>query len=160
MSRRISSVRLDIEANASTSDRKSTRLNSSHSQISYAVFCLKKKNVQVTEHRGSWSGSDGEVGWTAEATRAIAEEHRNIVARVVGNHHVELTVLVQSAQLSGIRRRSRRKICGAAEPGAASARYTQPTHEWTAKSRVERDVNFLSGKIISGRADHSLRAVP
>src|SRR2546430_7238558 len=29
-------------------DRKSTRLNSSHSQISYAVFCLKKKNkVQI-----------------------------------------------------------------------------------------------------------------
>src|SRR5688572_31981845 len=28
------------------SDRKSTRLNSSHSQISYAVFCLKKKNEQ------------------------------------------------------------------------------------------------------------------
>src|SRR3989475_9462451 len=27
-----------------TRDRKSTRLNSSHSQISYAVFCLKKKN--------------------------------------------------------------------------------------------------------------------
>src|SRR2546430_11346844 len=31
-----------------TTDRKSTRLNSSHSQISYAVFCLKKKN---NEHR-------------------------------------------------------------------------------------------------------------
>src|SRR3989475_3668691 len=34
-------------------DRKSTRLNSSHSQISYAVFCLKKKkkyNDQTTEH--------------------------------------------------------------------------------------------------------------
>src|SRR2546430_11386269 len=28
-------------------DRKSTRLNSSHSQISYAVFCLKKKKTQV-----------------------------------------------------------------------------------------------------------------
>src|SRR2546430_1451376 len=28
-------------------DRKSTRLNSSHSQISYAVFCLKKKNTYV-----------------------------------------------------------------------------------------------------------------
>src|SRR2546427_5091929 len=28
---------------ASARDRKSTRLNSSHSQISYAVFCLKKK---------------------------------------------------------------------------------------------------------------------
>src|SRR5690554_656084 len=29
-----------------TLDRKSTRLNSSHVRISYAVFCLKKKNVQ------------------------------------------------------------------------------------------------------------------
>src|SRR5438270_5472779 len=28
-------------------DRKSTRLNSSHSQISYAVFCLKKKNLAI-----------------------------------------------------------------------------------------------------------------
>src|SRR5688572_31304766 len=28
---------------SSATDRKSTRLNSSHSQISYAVFCLKKK---------------------------------------------------------------------------------------------------------------------
>src|SRR5688572_31121591 len=31
-------------------DRKSTRLNSSHSQISYAVFCLKKKNSHNIEH--------------------------------------------------------------------------------------------------------------
>src|SRR5689334_23840946 len=31
-------------------DRKSTRLNSSHSSISYAVFCLKKKNKE-TEQR-------------------------------------------------------------------------------------------------------------
>src|SRR3989475_1314213 len=30
----------------SRQDRKSTRLNSSHSQISYAVFCLKKKKKQ------------------------------------------------------------------------------------------------------------------
>src|SRR3712207_7448631 len=29
------------------SDRKSTRLNSSHANISYAVFCLKKKNGQL-----------------------------------------------------------------------------------------------------------------
>src|SRR2546430_6707968 len=29
-------------------DRKSTRLNSSHSQISYAVFCLKKKKKKTT----------------------------------------------------------------------------------------------------------------
>src|SRR2546430_6146049 len=30
-------------------DRKSTRLNSSHSQISYAVFCLKKKTTTVSQ---------------------------------------------------------------------------------------------------------------
>src|SRR2546430_17279373 len=34
-------------ANLVQLDRKSTRLNSSHSQISYAVFCLKKKKNQV-----------------------------------------------------------------------------------------------------------------
>src|SRR5256886_3497768 len=31
-------------------DRKSTRLNSSHSQISYAVFCLKKKKEMTSQH--------------------------------------------------------------------------------------------------------------
>src|SRR3712207_8239564 len=31
-------------------DRKSTRLNSSHANISYAVFCLKKKNKQKNVH--------------------------------------------------------------------------------------------------------------
>src|SRR2546427_7741796 len=31
-------------------DRKSTRLNSSHSQISYAVFCLKKKKKKKKQH--------------------------------------------------------------------------------------------------------------
>src|SRR6266568_5908252 len=36
-------------------DRKSTRLNSSHSSISYAVFCLKKKK------RKSWPGARGGV---------------------------------------------------------------------------------------------------
>src|SRR3712207_7789249 len=31
----------------SSPDRKSTRLNSSHANISYAVFCLKKKNTRL-----------------------------------------------------------------------------------------------------------------
>src|SRR3712207_8007144 len=35
----------DVEA-AAVEDRKSTRLNSSHANISYAVFCLKKKKKQ------------------------------------------------------------------------------------------------------------------
>src|SRR2546421_3290298 len=38
-----------VPANAAARDRKSTRLNSSHDQISYAVFCLKKKKHQASE---------------------------------------------------------------------------------------------------------------
>src|SRR3712207_7282096 len=39
---------LDVEP-ASDADRKSTRLNSSHANISYAVFCLTKKDQNVVE---------------------------------------------------------------------------------------------------------------
>src|SRR2546430_5118383 len=39
----------------SVGDRKSTRLNSSHSQISYAVFCLKKKIGKILTTRSSSS---------------------------------------------------------------------------------------------------------
>src|SRR2546430_11932023 len=47
--------RLSRQAGGSASatclaDRKSTRLNSSHSQISYAVFCLKKKKHHALAH--------------------------------------------------------------------------------------------------------------
>src|SRR3712207_8738323 len=35
-------------ADTPATDRKSTRLNSSHANISYAVFCLKKKNILHT----------------------------------------------------------------------------------------------------------------
>src|SRR2546426_1279756 len=38
---------------ASTSDRKSTRLNSSHLVISYAVFCLKKKKKRQKRNNSS-----------------------------------------------------------------------------------------------------------
>src|SRR3990170_2144644 len=44
-----------------TSDRKSTRLNSSHQIISYAVFCLKKKNgvkPRRTTRLALWSGEE------------------------------------------------------------------------------------------------------
>src|SRR3989442_4197389 len=40
-------------ARGSPRDRKSTRLNSSHVRISYAVFCLKKKKKQVTQRSAS-----------------------------------------------------------------------------------------------------------
>src|SRR2546426_4925370 len=38
-----------IDANKTTLDRKSTRLNSSHLVISYAVFCLKKKKKRINK---------------------------------------------------------------------------------------------------------------
>src|SRR2546422_6931018 len=44
-----SGISQDSDIIQKSSDRKSTRLNSSHGYISYAVFCLKKK--KKTEHR-------------------------------------------------------------------------------------------------------------
>src|SRR2546422_7567183 len=49
-------------------DRKSTRLNSSHGYISYAVFCLKKKKQQI--HTGQGAGA-GKL-----AARPAAQLHR------------------------------------------------------------------------------------
>src|SRR5256886_8545598 len=43
--------RVHAAACAGRGDRKSTRLNSSHSQISYAVFCLKKKKKHIHLYR-------------------------------------------------------------------------------------------------------------
>src|SRR3712207_7224316 len=40
-----------VHAGAPIADRKSTRLNSSHANISYAVFCLKKKQTTVHSRR-------------------------------------------------------------------------------------------------------------
>src|SRR5687768_18176340 len=39
----------NVKATTRLGDRKSTRLNSSHGYISYAVFCLKKKNQRPTQ---------------------------------------------------------------------------------------------------------------
>src|SRR5688572_31571578 len=43
-------IKFELIAPAAKEDRKSTRLNSSHSQISYAVFCLKKKKRLSMRH--------------------------------------------------------------------------------------------------------------
>src|SRR2546427_8359619 len=64
-----------------TGDRKSTRLNSSHSQISYAVFCLKKKKakcvaIRQNAHRRlderAAGGHNTRLGGNAEESRANA----------------------------------------------------------------------------------------
>src|SRR2546427_4114050 len=45
-------------------DRKSTRLNSSHSQISYAVFCLKKKKKTTARHSSTSKSASCAGCWT------------------------------------------------------------------------------------------------
>src|SRR5260221_5569222 len=48
------------ETRGPTGDRKSTRLNSSHTVISYAVFCLKKKKTLEHDARGQAIGDASE----------------------------------------------------------------------------------------------------
>src|SRR5438874_10003257 len=45
--RQVGVLELTVRGEAADGDRKSTRLNYSHVEISYAVFCLKKKNVHL-----------------------------------------------------------------------------------------------------------------
>src|SRR2546430_7511740 len=61
-------------------DRKSTRLNSSHSQISYAVFCLKKKNETA-----------GKTGHNplGDYVRILAKHHQAVHKRIVRIQHAD-----------------------------------------------------------------------
>src|SRR5256886_7479931 len=58
-------------------DRKSTRLNSSHSQISYAVFCLKKKNNDYSPALGRIITTTA-VGRTNQNVAAGEDERADI----------------------------------------------------------------------------------
>src|SRR2546421_4128785 len=58
---------LHLRAHELLRDRKSTRLNSSHDQISYAVFCLKKKNSHVRFR-------------TARGRRRLISRHKQLTA--------------------------------------------------------------------------------
>src|SRR3989442_10567276 len=53
-------LQVPAQANMYT-DRKSTRLNSSHVRISYAVFCLKKKNKNETCFKNLWGGGEADT---------------------------------------------------------------------------------------------------
>src|SRR5471030_796107 len=57
-------------------DRKSTRLNSSHLGISYAVFCLKKKNNLGAQGRHTTKGIDRQV-------------FRLVIGATLGHQHVD-----------------------------------------------------------------------
>src|SRR3989475_1846446 len=52
-------LRKELASKLPAGDRKSTRLNSSHSQISYAVFCLKKKKKSLNKKNLTYTMGPG-----------------------------------------------------------------------------------------------------
>src|SRR4051795_2792604 len=58
---------------AGRGDRKSTRLNSSHTLISYAVFCLKKKKRCNTRQITSTTNSSGQCMWSRHDVSLVTE---------------------------------------------------------------------------------------
>src|SRR2546421_9649058 len=82
-------VMLDVQT-----DRKSTRLNSSHDQISYAVFCLKKKKKE--SHVGSYS----------ENTQVKDSEHPRHRDESLPNHAVESALHAHTGAAERTRQRS------------------------------------------------------
>src|SRR5256886_5806406 len=82
-------------------DRKSTRLNSSHSQISYAVFCLKKKKTRLrVRGRRRWATASA-VAAAACLARARSPRRLDNRAAAVRSHDCRPVVVV-------VRRRSLR----------------------------------------------------
>src|SRR5256886_11442621 len=78
-------------------DRKSTRLNSSHSQISYAVFCLKKKksdHVGISRKRHDYQQlTFGTlVYYNLGISRSVSAHRRNVTARLC--RHASLLILL------------------------------------------------------------------
>src|SRR3954462_2017330 len=71
-------------------DRKSTRLNSSHTIISYAVFCLKKKNIKGLAERGA-----------ELAVLAHAQHHHAVVLQYRPRHR--RATLLQGGRCNGHR---------------------------------------------------------
>src|SRR5690606_39319666 len=82
----------DVRQPDSLEDRKSTRLNSSHVKISYAVFCLKKKNNEQAE-RGAFEVDDSNVQILLEQTQAVCQLVRRALPEVDATQHNALDVV-------------------------------------------------------------------
>src|SRR2546421_3551579 len=77
--RGLSTEHLDRD-HARMRDRKSTRLNSSHDQISYAVFCLKKKNrIQRSDTHHGVSRISGDIHMDIATLLSLAYSIRQLV---------------------------------------------------------------------------------
>src|SRR3989449_2115071 len=66
---------VDMHPNARGTDRKSTRLNSSHGYISYAVFCLKKKK---TNHQPAIAHFPNHTSHTHQLPRDARPQHTTL----------------------------------------------------------------------------------
>src|SRR2546427_8311549 len=82
-------------------DRKSTRLNSSHSQISYAVFCLKKKKKLLERYSTLLNSSHNEIIYaefflkkTGElpSLQLVPQNHEHILNELMSTAHIVLSV--------------------------------------------------------------------
>src|SRR5256885_6570744 len=80
--------------NPSEADRKSTRLNSSHLVISYAVFCLKKKNTKASTlvHPNQLNSGPKPKTLLRRHTRHTSSRHRH-------NHHRDALTCVHLTPL-------------------------------------------------------------
>src|SRR2546421_1939135 len=83
-------------ASSSKRDRKSTRLNSSHDQISYAVFCLKKKK----QLKNTLTGASDQYCGGARATPGVAASLQPRRAEVTPAHRcaAECTTTLSSSR--------------------------------------------------------------
>src|SRR2546430_1040228 len=86
-------------AKFASADRKSTRLNSSHSQISYAVFCLKKNNIS-TNRNNLISGVDRCIHLNAMKKTTITSINRQTIKIYVDD--VALGVCKTGAEEAGV----------------------------------------------------------
>src|SRR3712207_9016716 len=93
------SVRTAARKGTESIDRKSTRLNSSHANISYAVFCLKKNELELTETLRDYVGHQIHglgITWQRHGQPADVRTHigppRIVAAFELGRAHVGTTV--------------------------------------------------------------------
>src|SRR5205809_6113014 len=96
--RAFSSYRSQLPARHLGLDRKSTRLNFSHGYISYAVFCLKKKNLENIEvfYRAATQFKLTHTRWQRFARLLKQYEGWSSALRAEYGHET-ITILVQSS---------------------------------------------------------------
>src|SRR2546430_9306571 len=105
---RRSSARCLLRTSWRGADRKSTRLNSSHSQISYAVFCLKKKTVAFDATKFSVNTDiealiSENLGWhqrQVALSRAFPQKGISVIVKAPSAENAELATNALAQRLS------------------------------------------------------------